>query len=366
MPVSFDIRSSTGTYDVMIGEGLLTDLLAEPGERVYVADAFFTALLATAGVDAILLQADERTKSLETMSSLIEAMKARRVTRNTTLVAIGGGIIQDAAAFAASVYMRGIPWIYVPTTLLSMTDSCIGGKSSVNVGAIKNIVGTFHPPLRVVIDPDVAQTLTADQRVAGLCEAAKICACAGPDRFRDYEALQCHAGSEGPVLREVITLSLRTKKWFIEIDEFDKKERLILNLGHTFGHAIESASHFTVSHGVAVGLGMISASVLGTILSPGAAPAVGNCTLTTHVRALLKDVADLDRALERVTLDALMNAFEADKKHTRECFAVIVMHDAGTVERRMLPRTPETADAIRQSFARMLEEFGLDRAVPLA
>lgn len=367
MLASFEIRSSTGSYDVVLGEGLLADLVREPGERVYVADAFFAETLTAAGIDAITLVADEQAKSLEQMGGLIEAMKQRRVTRNTTLVAVGGGVIQDAAAFVASVYMRGISWIYVPTTLLSMTDSCIGGKSSINVGAIKNIVGTFHPPLRVVIDPAMVQTLTVEQKVAGLCEAAKICACGGVDTFRRYQALECTGRSGTDTVRDVIALSLATKKWFIEVDEFDKKERLTLNFGHTFGHAIESASKFAVSHGVAVGLGILAAARFVEIMGQDArAPAARGHALIGHLGALLGDVDGLDRALAGVTVDALMTAFEADKKHGRDTFAVIVMDETGTVERRVVRRSADVIDAIRQSFAKVLEEFRVDQATAAA
>ena len=137
--------------------------------------------------------------------------------------------------------MRGIAWSYMPTTVLAMVDSCVGGKSSINVGPYKNLVGTFHPPKQIDIDPLLATTLASEQIAAGLIEAAKICFCRGPASFAEYLGQEPGVGMGTQALEHVILTSLLAKKHFIEIDEFDKKERLLLNFGHTFGHAIEGA-----------------------------------------------------------------------------------------------------------------------------
>ena len=121
----------------------------------------------------IFIEATEMEKSLDRAPALIERMRAGGVNRRTLLVAVGGGVIQDISAFVASVYMRGLTWSYVPTTVLAMVDSCIGGKSSINVGPYKNLVGTFHPPQQIHIDPALAETLPRDQFASGLIEAAK-------------------------------------------------------------------------------------------------------------------------------------------------------------------------------------------------
>lgn len=356
MRSSFDVRCSTGRYAVAIAAGSLRATLAEAGERVLVVDEFFAPAAIRAGGDPIALAADERTKSLDRMTEIIAAIRRRRATRDTTLIAVGGGVVQDAAAFAASVYMRGIPWIYVPTTLLSMADSCIGGKSSINVGKYKNIVGTYHPPAAVVIDPVLTRSLSVEQRAAGLCEAAKICLCRGLDTLDLYLALAPSVASDEQALAAVIDVSLRAKKWFIEVDEFDRAERLVLNFGHTFGHAIEAASGFAVSHGVAVGLGMTAALHLGAALGRdyGAEPRIA--AFRAHIDALLDAVNGLGAILGRVSIADLMDAFQADKKHSRESFAVILLTPAGTAERVLLPRDEETASKIEAAFASMLAE----------
>lgn len=360
-PNAFEVAASTGTYTVSIAPGLFQATLSEPGERVFIVDALLAAPLIAAGLDPIVIVADEHAKSLDRMGEIVVALRERRATRDTTLVAIGGGVVQDAAAFAASIYMRGIDWVYVPTTLLSMVDSCIGGKSSINVGAYKNIVGTFHPPQRVVIDPSLTATLSVEQKAAGLCEAAKICLCRGPEIFERYLALSSEGQLDEAALTDIVAISLRAKTWFIEIDEFDDAERLVLNFGHTFGHALEAASGFGVSHGIAVGLGMIAALHLGAALGRDYAAPPHVAAFRAHIADLVGRVEGLGDVLAKVEPAALMDAFRSDKKHKRDAFALILVTDAGRVERCMLPRDDRTTALIGRAFKNMINDFTRDR-----
>ena len=364
--IRFDIEASTGNYGVAIAPGLMRDLIARPGEHVVIVDACLKQPLLDAGIDPIVIVADEPAKTLDRMTDIVIQLRELRATRGTTLVAVGGGVVQDIAAFVASIYMRGIDWIYVPTTLLSMTDSCIGGKSSINVGAYKNIVGTFHPPIEVLIDPHFIATLSAEQKAAGLCEAAKICLCRGLDQFDGYAAEAPAVDSADVALVPVIERSLRAKKWFIEIDEFDQGERLVLNFGHTFGHAIEAASGFAVSHGIAVGLGMIAALDLGRALGRDYTAVPQIARFRAHIGELLRAVDDLPAALSSASVDALMDAFQSDKKHSRETFAVIVVTAAGAVERLLLPRDAASDAMIRRAFQAMLAEYRVNPAPRVA
>lgn len=353
-PASFVVSASTGTYAVEIAPGALDALLAEAGgDQVFVVDAFLADRVRAAGIDPIAIAADEGAKSLDRMSDLIVALRDRRATRGTTLVAVGGGVVQDAAAFAASVFMRGIDWVYVPTTLLSMTDSCIGGKSSINVGKYKNIVGTFHPPRTVLVDPALAATLSAEQVAAGLCEAVKISLCRGPETIDAYLALDLGVDAAPADLAHVIALSLQAKKWFIEVDEFDRAERLILNFGHTFGHALEAASCFAVSHGIAVGLGMLAAMEM-AFAGSGTAPSARLAAFRAHVAGLVSTADGLAGTLAGVDPAAVMAAFEADKKHGRDCYAVILPDEDGRIERCLLPRNAETRARVEQAVTAML------------
>ena len=180
---------------------------------------------------------------------------SHRLTRGGSVIALGGGIVQDLGTMAASVYMRGVRWAYAPTTLMSMADSCIGGKSSLNVSGVKNLAGNIYPPASVVVDPDFITSLEVEDVAAGLGEAVKIAFCAGPEVFASFLRHYEDRAHWEPLIEGVLT----AKKWFIEIDEFDHAERRLLNFGHTFGHALEAATDFSVNHGVAVIMGMLAA-----------------------------------------------------------------------------------------------------------
>ena len=352
---SFDIVSTTGSYGVQIEPGLLDRTIAAPGERLFIVDEFLAKRLRDAGIDPVAIVADEHAKSLDRMTEVIVALRERRTTRNSELIAIGGGVVQDIAAFAASIYMRGVGWTYVPTTLLSMTDSCIGGKSSINVGKYKNIVGTFHPPSAVLVDPALTHTLSAEQKAAGLIEAAKICQCRGSKVFGRYLALMPEVGADDGRFAAIIDESLRAKKWFIEVDEFDRAERLLLNFGHTFGHAIEAATGFAVSHGIAVGLGMLAAIELSQAMGLSSPQVPEIARFRKHIEGLVDVVEDLPAILAKVSLPALLEAFGSDKKHGRDRFAVIVMTGTAEVERRFLPRDDSSSALIQSAFQAMLD-----------
>jgi len=263
MQESFDISSSSGKYNVVAGLDLLEQVVSEHPDAIYMVDERLAGTLPKSVTRKILIEANEGNKSLEKMPEVLLKMREAGANRTSHLVAIGGGVIQDIATFTASIYMRGIPWTYMPTTLLGMADSCIGGKSSINMLGYKNLVGNFYPPERVLIDMAFIQTLNADQVVGGLFEAAKICYARGYQEFLAYLQESPTFPMSADNAQRVIVRALKTKKWFIETDEFDQKERLLLNFGHTFGHAMETALGYRLwLHGEAVAAGMVVAADL--------------------------------------------------------------------------------------------------------
>ncbi len=355
MSVSFDIQSHVAPYKVIIGDGLLAGQLAEMSNGVVMCDVYFAGRFESSGSRVIAVEATERAKSLDRMPDIISQMRKCGVTRKSGVLAVGGGVIQDIATFCASIYMRGIRWRYVPSTLLGMVDSCIGGKSSINVDSYKNIVGNFYPPDAVVIDPVLAQTLSAERKAAGLCEAAKICYAGGDKVFERYLAMGPDVDMDERAIEPLIELSLRTKKWFVEIDEFDKAERQLLNFGHTFGHAIEGATEFRISHGVAVGLGMLASIRFAQASGRVATLSAKTESLVRHVRALLAVVPDIDAALRGVTADTLFDCFAADKKHSAGAFVIVTISDSGALERVELERTEANIRQIKRTFSAVVE-----------
>jgi 3-dehydroquinate synthase len=358
---SFDIASATGSYAVHIQPGGFAAFLAERQNSIIVADEFFASKLPEDSTSTPLFyKALETTKSLDVAPALIEQVRRAGANRQTHFVAVGGGVIQDLTAFAASIYMRGISWSYVPTTILGMVDSCIGGKSSINVGPYKNIVGTFHPPQTVFVDPMFAQTLPLDQQASGIIEAAKICFCHGPASFQAYLSSEARPGMEIGPLTSLVSQSLRAKKWFIEIDEFDRKERLLLNFGHTFGHAIEGASHYGISHGVAVGLGILCAlDFVRGGPSPGdpyaGAPIVQQ--LKDHIDMILRTVPDLASQLSALRVDDAMERFESDKKHKREHYTLILVEPSGLVAITEITKSSGSKQRIQNSIQNIVDSY---------
>lgn len=357
MSVSFKIEASTGDYSVDVQPGLFQRVLGEKPSDIVIADEWFSPVLAKASVPSIAIPAEETIKSLDAIPELIVKLRQMGANRQTRLVAIGGGIVQDVAAFIASVYMRGLEWIYVPTTVLAMADSCIGGKSSINVGPYKNLVGTFHPPASVAIDPALALTLTDEQRVSGLVEAAKICYCRGVEAFEEYLAQAPAASMEVEQLERIVVVSLLSKKWFIEIDEFDKGERLLLNFGHTFGHAIEGASHFRIAHGLGVAIGILCAIELGKLLGRSYSGAPQLQTLDAHLRDLLGGVPSLSAEVKALSIDDILDRFQADKKHRTECYSVILVAESGAVELVRLPKDSPTRQRIETAITEALRKL---------
>ena len=354
---TFTITSSTGDYGVSIATGLLqTPALGQIlAQSSTVADAFFQPHKLPG--KPIWLKATEYEKSLDRAPALIEQLRRAGANRATLLTALGGGIIQDISAFVASVYMRGLTWVYVPTTVLAMVDSCIGGKSSINVGPYKNLVGTFHPPQHIYIDPALAETLPRDQFASGLIEAAKICFTRGPGSFADYLAAEPSITMSTPALEQVIRASLSAKKHFIEVDEFDKKERLLLNFGHTFGHALEGASDFAIPHGIGVGLGILCSLAFQRRRGINFDAASRVAQLEQHLDTMIRTLPNLGPILAEVQISEVLERFASDKKHSSAQFALIVVNPQGEVEMNKIDRTPELDFQIRHAIESTLDQY---------
>jgi 3-dehydroquinate synthase len=357
MSASFEIQSATASYSVHIESYAFSRYLAEFDHAVVVADEFFEPQFSAAGCAAIFAEATEAIKSLDASPALVEKIRRAGANRQTHLVAVGGGILQDLSAFIASIYMRGLQWSYVPTTVLAMVDSCIGGKSSINVGPYKNLVGTFHPPRKVLIDPVLAQTLPMDQQSSGLIEAVKICFCRGQESFDRHLTFGPSAGMKVEALEQLIINSLLAKKWFIEVDEFDKKERLLLNFGHTFGHAIEGASHYAISHGVAVGVGILCALEFERQRGVDYTGAPRVELLEDHLDQMLRPIPNLGRDLQALLLDDVLERFESDKKHGPGSYTLILVAETGDVFIQKIIKSIEVQARVKRAIEIVKEKY---------
>lgn len=360
MSVTFEIASSTGSYGVKIARDVVGETSRTYPDALFIVDDKLLDRLPEGTTRVLPLVATEKTKTLDAMPAYIGRMRELGATRDTHLVVIGGGTIQDTATFLASIYMRGLSWTYMPSTVLAMDDSCIGGKSSINALGYKNLVGNFYPPKEVVIDLDFVTTLDREMIVGGLFEAGKICFAHGPDRFQEYLALVPEAAVAPAALMPIVQLSLRTKKWFIEIDEFDQNERLLLNFGHTFGHAIEGATDFQVSHGIGVGVGMLAACIFAEqqgFLMPEGHKNVD--LLRRHILAMLGvGGSTVIAAPPMIDVGLMFEKFEYDKKHRTSAYRLVLPENDGRLALRSVPRDAPTRKAIKSAYLSAFEDLG--------
>jgi 3-dehydroquinate synthase len=315
-----------GPYDVLIHPGVLRDagsliVQAVPAHRYAiitddnVADLYAGSVadsLVAAGREASVLvfPAGERSKTRETWARLTDEMTAAGFGRDVCVLALGGGVVGDMAGFVAATFMRGVPFVNVPTSLLAMLDSAVGGKTGVDTPGGKNLVGAFHQPGLVLIDPDVLSTLPETEYRASLSEAVKH------GVILDREYFEWIAANRDAILSRardclgtLVRRSVELKASVVAIDTFESGQRAILNFGHTLGHAIEQVSGYSVSHGCAIAIGMVLEARLGEALGvtePGTAARIGE----------LLERFDLATTLDAVGAipDAIVAATRTDKK----------------------------------------------------
>ncbi len=318
-------ESRDASYDIRIGRGLLADLPALvaracPAARyAVITDSHVHKLYGgqvVAGLQGAQLQAEllsfpagEWNKTRETWAALSDRMLAAHFGRDAAVIALGGGVVGDVAGFVAATFLRGIPYVQVPTSLLAMIDSSIGGKTGVDVPEGKNLLGAFHQPRLVIADLDVLSSLAAAQLAAGMAEAVKHGVIADAEYFGFLETEQPRVSERDPaVLERVVRRSVEIKAQIVAADERETGLRAVLNFGHTVGHAIEATSKFEVLHGEAVAIGMAYEARLAEALQIAPAGTAG------RIRTLLERLGlPLERP-DTASLEDLIAAMRLDKK----------------------------------------------------
>ncbi|MGI8607674.1 MAG: 3-dehydroquinate synthase [Candidatus Dormibacteria bacterium] len=316
------VEASSGSYPVHIEAGMVSRVGEwvrdqARGSRVLVVCDHNTAeiagsrVAADAGAAVLELDTGEKVKSFEHLQSLCAAAAEAGLDRGSIIVAVGGGVVGDLAGTAAAVYLRGVRLVQVPTTLLAMVDSSIGGKVAVNLAAGKNLVGAFKPPAAVFIDPELLGGLPEREFRSGMAEVIKTGLIGDPELTALLETSgEAVRGREPGALLDLITRTCAVKVGVVTRDEDESGERAILNYGHTFAHALETASSYSplLSHGEAVSAGMVVAGRLGVAM--GVTPAEvlerQNRQLEAYALPLVSPI--------RVAADAVIDAMSHDKK----------------------------------------------------
>jgi 3-dehydroquinate synthase len=328
------LRHATGDCPIFIGSGAIAELpeltaALLPGRRLAIISDNQVAASVPAPLDAPVLTfpAGEPSKTRDTWARLTDELLALGVGRDGAIVAVGGGVTGDLAGFVAATYLRGIPFVQVPTSLLAMLDASIGGKTGVDVPAGKNLVGAFHQPAAVVVDPRVLRSLPEREYRSGLAEAVKHAAIADAEHFAWLRAqAEALIARDEAALDALLRRSIAIKAAVVMEDEREGGRRAVLNAGHTVAHAVEAASGYAVLHGEAVAIGMVAEARLGEALGVTAAGTAGA-------------LADLLEALALPTLlpgdlsrDAVIAAMQADKKNRGRDIRFALLKAVGVTE----------------------------------
>ncbi|HET8567920.1 MAG TPA: bifunctional shikimate kinase/3-dehydroquinate synthase [Candidatus Limnocylindria bacterium] len=316
-PLRLDVRIGDVTTRVVVGDGILAAAARELGaaapdvtRAIVVADSAVLAhvqpierSLREGGfslLGPVAIPAGEAAKTLATVDLLWRRFQGERIDPSCAVIAVGGGAALDAAGFAAATYARGLPLVNVPTTTLAMADAALGGKVAIDHAGAKNLVGAYHPARLVLADPAVCRTLGPSTTAEGLAEIVKAGILASP--------LVAELAADAP-LEWLLEQALRVKAAYVAADPRDAGVRRSLNLGHTFAHAIESASEHRVSHGAAVAMGLVAAARLGAALGTCPPRLADDLARTLAALGLPTRAPDLDRA-------RMLAAMEADKKRS--------------------------------------------------
>src|ERR1700692_2992273 len=348
-PITVDVALGERAYDIIIGRDVLPSLggrvaALRPGARTAIVTdrtlakhwlAKTEGSLSEAGIatSRIIVDEGEGSKSYAGLEQVSEALIAARIERNDLVVALGGGVVGDLAGFAAAILRRGVDFVQVPTSLLAQVDSSVGGKTGINSPQGKNLLGAFHQPVLVIADTSVLDTLSPRQFRAGYAEVAKYGALGDEAFFAWLEANHADIFSGGAAREHAIATSCRAKAAIVARDERETGERALLNLGHTFGHALEAATGFSdrLFHGEGVAVGMVLAAELSAelgMIPPSDAARVKRHLAEVGLPTRLQDIAGF--AQEGLAdADALMALMAQDKKVKRGRLTFILLEAIG-------------------------------------
>ncbi len=288
--------------------------------------------------------ATESNKSWDGASKILRFLAKSGAHRKSHVLVVGGGITQDTASFACHIFHRGLEWSFLPTTLLAMADSCIGGKCAINIDSIKNLAGAFHPPQKVIIEPYFLSTLQAHDVVSGYGELLKMHLLVGESAFIAYqESLQTRGFSvESHFILPLIQTALLKKKEIVESDELEAHTRKLLNYGHTFGHALETLTQFAVPHGLAVAWGIGLANFL------AAKRGWTTNSWEEKIHEFIRSHFFIPKHVAMPQATALVEVAAKDKKLSANGVELVVMNSPGLFLTRNLPLDKQTASDVQE------------------
>ncbi len=349
-----EIRSLYGTYNVFFSEQvpykevIRTDDIIIADKKVL--QSHKEILEGIVDPERVIeIEASEEQKSYQGIAPIMEKVISQGFRKNNALIAIGGGITQDITAFMSSILYRGVSWKFIPTTLLAQCDSCIGSKTSINFLSYKNQLGGFYPPKEIYISPVFLESLEEREIKSGLGEMLHYYVVGGEADFAFFEANHQLAKKDSLIMQELIRKSLEIKRQYIEIDEFDRKERQIFNYGHSFGHALESVTAYAIPHGIAVSIGMDIANHI----------AEKRGLLDGGTKSRIRNVAKIfweTESIKGIDMSKYIGALKKDKKNEGNKLGVILCSGFGNLAKHFI----DADDGLRELLQAWGEENGIE------
>jgi len=332
-PIRLPVTHPTGQYDVLVGADLLPNLAQHAGIRgpiALITDSNVGPLHAhRCGEVAcvVTIPAGEQHKTLATVETIYDELLAAGMDRQATVVALGGGVVGDVAGFVAATYMRGVDFVQCPTTLLAMVDASVGGKTGVDLPQGKNLVGAFKQPTAVLADISTLQTLPPAEFASGMAEVVKHGLISNPDLFEKIEIGDWRLSTQSPIsnLQSLVATAIEVKRDVVQEDPFEQGRRATLNLGHTFGHAVEQVSGYRVRHGEGVAMGLVAAVNLSARLE------YCDPTLQGRIEMVLQALNLPTRIPAEFDPAAIYQTMFSDKKKAAGKLRFILLQDVGNV-----------------------------------
>ncbi|RJR41760.1 MAG: 3-dehydroquinate synthase [Desulfobacteraceae bacterium] len=339
LKVNLDKRS-VQSYEILIGRefmdraGIMLVQGGWAGKYFIISDSNVSTLhgsriqaqLSAMGIEAgmITFPAGEGSKNIETILGIMDELLRSGADRNSALIGLGGGVTGDITGFAASMFMRGIPYVHIPTSLLAQVDSSIGGKTAIDLPSGKNLMGSFYQPKMVLVDLSFLETLPEKEFANGVAEVLKYGLIEDLDLLELLEAgKEKLLGKDPEFMETIVTRSCRIKKGIVELDETERSIRRFLNFGHTIGHAVETESGYTIGHGEAVAMGMIAAATLSERMNHLTADEVN------RIESILKALGLPCRIPAELAIDAMLARLKMDKKRSGDRIHFVLLKGLG-------------------------------------
>lgn len=318
---SFNVKSSPRPYrvDFPVGaspqKSLIGEILKSESPLILVDSVIMDKYLSLEpeyqAIPTFVIEAREENKGIQTVIDVVEFLEKNKATKSSMLFVIGGGVVQDIGAFTAAMFKRGLPWTFVPTTLLAQGDSCVGGKTALNHKKTKNLLALFSSPRRVIIDMGFISTLSRIDFLSGAGEIFRLCITGGPAFLDIFESkLYAFQSGDHDAVRQLISTSLLVKRAVVEFDEFELDIRRSMNYGHSFGHALEALTNYAIPHGIGVTIGILVENelshrrgILGT-------------TERDRIISLGRKIipAEIKKAFSMTSLEGILDFLRRDKK----------------------------------------------------